>query len=102
MYRSTILPLSALASLATTVVHGQADLIPGALLLTPQDLEDSLVGSSYLGTGGGGSLSEARELIQTDLDTGLSFYVLDVELLSDDGMVAVPYGLVSAHTLLHQ
>ena len=65
---------------------------------TPLDstaLEDALVGSSYLGTGGGGSLAAARELIATDLAAGHSFAMLDVEQLDGDDRVACPYGLAS-------
>ncbi|MEL7199598.1 MAG: DUF917 domain-containing protein [Pseudomonadota bacterium] len=63
--------------------------------LSPQDLEDALVGSSYLGTGGGGSLAAARELIAADLAAGHTFSVLSVADLADDDRVACPYGLAS-------
>ncbi len=66
-----------------------------AISLTAQDLEDALVGSSYLGTGGGGSLAEARELIAADLANGHTFSVLNVADLADDDRVACPYGLAS-------
>ncbi len=68
---------------------------PDAVPLDAQALEDALVGSSYLGTGGGGSLSAARELIATDLAAGLSFTALPVTALSDTDRVACPYGLAS-------
>lgn len=58
-------------------------------------LEDALVGSSYLGTGGGGSLAEARELIASDLAAGLTFSALPVSALADSDRVACPYGLAS-------
>lgn len=58
-------------------------------------LEDALVGSSYLGTGGGGSLSEARELIAKDLAAGLTFSMVPVSALADNDRVACPYGLAS-------
>lgn len=58
-------------------------------------LEDALVGSSYLGTGGGGSLQEARELIAKDLAAGVSFSSLPVSALADTDRVACPYGLAS-------
>lgn len=63
--------------------------------LSETDLEDALVGSSYLGTGGGGSLAEARKLIAGDLAAGLSFTALPVAALQDDDRVACPYGLAS-------
>lgn len=66
-----------------------------AKVLSAQDLEDALVGSSYLGTGGGGSLALARELIADDLAAGHTFSVLSVADLSDDDRVACPYGLAS-------
>ncbi|WP_299194891.1 DUF917 domain-containing protein [uncultured Erythrobacter sp.] len=67
----------------------------GAVALDATALEDALVGSSYLGTGGGGSLSEARELIASDLAAGLAFTMLPVASLADSDRVACPYGLAS-------
>lgn len=64
-------------------------------LLTAQALEDALVGSSYLGCGGGGSLSAGRELIASDLEAGHEFRVIDVSALADDERVACPYALAS-------
>lgn len=58
-------------------------------------LEDTLLGSSYLGCGGGGSLAAARELIDSDVAAGLSFRQLRVQDLADDEMVASPYALES-------
>ncbi len=66
-----------------------------AVTLTETDLEDALVGSSYLGTGGGGSLARARELIAKDLAAGLTFSMIPVTALSDTDRVACPYGLAS-------
>ncbi|MEM1381599.1 MAG: DUF917 domain-containing protein [Pseudomonadota bacterium] len=63
--------------------------------LTAQDLEDALVGSSYLGCGGGGSLAEARQLIAADLAAGSVFRKLPVDALADDDRVACPYALAS-------
>lgn len=68
---------------------------PGSAALDAEALEDALVGSSYLGTGGGGSLSEARELIAKDLAAGLAFTMLSVADLADSDRVACPYGLAS-------
>ncbi|KEO87721.1 hypothetical protein EH31_06090 [Erythrobacter longus] len=67
----------------------------GALNLDAVALEDALVGSSYLGTGGGGSLAEARELIAKDLEAGLTFSMIPVTALADTDRVACPYGLAS-------
>lgn len=58
-------------------------------------LEDILLGSSYLGCGGGGGLDAARDLIESDLAAGLSFRLLDVSDLGDEDMVASPYTLES-------
>ncbi|MBV7258364.1 DUF917 domain-containing protein [Erythrobacter crassostrea] len=66
-----------------------------AIPLDATGLEDALVGSSYLGTGGGGSLAEARELIAEDLAAGLTFSMIPVSALSDTDRVACPYGLAS-------
>ncbi|MEO0462360.1 MAG: DUF917 domain-containing protein [Pseudomonadota bacterium] len=68
---------------------------PKAAALDATALEDALVGSSYLGTGGGGSLAEARELIAKDLAAGFEFTALGVDDLADDDRVACPYGLAS-------
>jgi len=67
----------------------------GATLLDATALEDALVGSSYLGTGGGGSLAEARDLIANDLEAGLAFSMIPVSALADTDRVACPYGLAS-------
>lgn len=64
-------------------------------LLDAEALEDTLLGSSYLGCGGGGSLAAARELIASDLSAGLAFRRLDVAGLGDDEIVASPYALES-------
>ena len=66
-----------------------------ALTLDATALEDALVGSSYLGTGGGGGLAEARELIAKDLAAGLTFSMIPVSALADTDRVACPYGLAS-------
>lgn len=58
-------------------------------------LEDTLLGSSYLGCGGGGGLDAARELIASDIASGYSFRQLKVSDLVDDEMVASPYALES-------
>ncbi|MGB3472193.1 MAG: DUF917 domain-containing protein [Erythrobacter sp.] len=67
----------------------------GVIALNATALEDALVGSSYLGTGGGGSLAEARELMAKDLSAGHEFTLLSVADLADDDRVACPYGLAS-------
>ncbi|WP_156423786.1 DUF917 domain-containing protein [Erythrobacter sp. YT30] len=74
---------------------GQSASSTSAVPLSAQDLEDALVGSSYLGTGGGGSLAAARELVAADLAAGHTFSVLTVAELGDEDSVACPYGLAS-------
>ena len=64
-------------------------------VLTRTELEDAIKGSSYLGCGGGGKLSTARELIAEDLAAGLEFRLLPVSELADDDRVGCPYGLGS-------
>ena len=63
--------------------------------LDAQALEDTLLGSSYLGCGGGGTLQAARELIRSDLAAGFTFRLLDVADLGNDEWVASPYALES-------
>ena len=66
-----------------------------AVALDAQTLDDALVGSSYMGCGGGGSLQAARELLAEDLAAGLSFLRLPLADLGDRDRVASPYALES-------
>ena len=91
--------LSAVAGCASAPKSGAA---PGARNLAargaPLDaaaLEDALVGSSYLGCGGGGSLAEARALIAEDLAAGRNFRMISVGALGDEERIACPYVLAS-------
>ena len=63
--------------------------------LDPVALDDILVGCSYLGCGGGGSLTDGRARLAVDVQANLSFSLLDVASLGDDEWVASPYGLGS-------
>ena len=63
--------------------------------LSATDLEDALVGSTYLGCGGGGGVAEARELIAEDLAAGRVFRIMPLEALRDTERVACPYALGS-------
>lgn len=63
--------------------------------LDARALEDALVGSTYLGCGGGGGIKEARALIADDLAAGLNFQALKVDALGDSERVACPYALAS-------
>lgn len=75
------------APMTPTPIRGEA--------LDAQTLEDALIGSSYLGCGGGGSLQAARALIAADLAKGLKFQKIPVNQLADTDRVACPYSLAS-------
>ncbi len=81
------MPAMPVAPAATKALQGQR--------LDAVALEDALVGSSYLGCGGGGTLAAARDLVASDLAAGLSYRLLDVAKLGDDDWVASPYALES-------
>ncbi|WP_298470244.1 DUF917 domain-containing protein [uncultured Erythrobacter sp.] len=87
--------LAACKEIAPGEGSGERTANPDATALDAEALEDALVGSSYLGTGGGGGLEEARELIAKDLAAGLTFSMVPVTALSDTDRVACPYGLAS-------
>ena len=92
----TALGSAGLAGCRTAGATGRtAPLCSRATPLSAGDLEDALVGSSYLGCGGGGSLGEARELIARDLADGFAFARLDAGDLRDEDRVACPYALGS-------
>ncbi|MEO0550351.1 MAG: DUF917 domain-containing protein [Pseudomonadota bacterium] len=78
-----------LASTAASPVSARGE------IMDAQTLEDALVGGSILGTGGGGSLKAARELIAADLAAGMAFRKLSVADLDDSDRVGCPYGLAS-------
>ena len=66
-----------------------------ARVLDRDALGDILVGCSFLGSGGGGSLAEGRARLADDLAAGLRFELLGLADLDDDEWVASPYGLGS-------
>ncbi len=68
---------------------------PRARALSPQDMDDILVGCAYLGCGGGGTLAEGHAQLADDLHAGLRFELLAVADLKDDEWVASPYGIGS-------
>ena len=68
---------------------------PHARTLDGQALEDILSGCSYLGCGGGGSLSEGLARLEDDRKAGRRFELLAIANLGDDEWAASPYGLGS-------
>jgi DUF917 family protein len=68
---------------------------PRARSLDRASLEDILVGCSYLGCGGGGSLAEGLARVDADWKAERRFEVLALADLGDDEWAASPYGLGS-------
>ncbi|MFW5898682.1 MAG: DUF917 family protein, partial [Candidatus Saliniplasma sp.] len=56
-----------------------------------QEMDDMLVGSAILGTGGGGSLERARKNVKKDFDRGEKFELVSLDELDDEEMLASPY-----------
>lgn len=86
---------SVMRGLASPTNPESAKRHPRTRTLDRQALEDILVGCSYLGCGGGGSLSEGTARLADDLKSGLGFELLAVGDLGDDEWAASPYGLGS-------
>ncbi|MFQ5696056.1 MAG: DUF917 family protein, partial [Terriglobia bacterium] len=63
--------------------------------LSRQDLEDILLGCTYLGCGGGGDYHEGLKLIHTDLEQGLRFRLLRAEEMDEEDSAASLYYLGS-------
>jgi DUF917 family protein len=59
--------------------------------LDKQDLRDIMVGSAYLGTGGGGLLDVGWKNIEKALADGREFKLIDVSEMGDDDYASVPY-----------
>jgi DUF917 family protein len=68
---------------------------PRARVLAWPSLEEILIGCSYLGCGGGGTLSEGLARLEDDRKAGRRFELLAVADLKDDQWAASPYGLGS-------
>jgi len=60
-------------------------------ILEKQDLVDILYGCTILGTGGGGALDKGLELIETALQRGKKFRLVDFSEVPDDAWIATPY-----------
>ena len=63
--------------------------------LTKQNLEDIVVGCSFLGTGGGGSFARGLQRVYEDLQAGLTFKLMSPEEMQDDDYAAATYGVGS-------
>ena len=59
--------------------------------LTQQNLEDLLTGAVILGAGGGGEVSEGREMIDAAFAAGKTFDLVSVDEVSDDALICTPY-----------
>lgn len=59
--------------------------------LSKRNLEDIVVGCSFLGAGGGGSFDEGMKRIYGELEAGRVFRMIDVSEMADDEYAASPY-----------
>ena len=60
-------------------------------LETADDVEDFVVGTTILGTGGGGSPETGRALLEADLRAGRRLRVANLNEISDDVLIVSPY-----------
>lgn len=67
----------------------------GMRTLTKQNLEDIVVGCSFLGTGGGGSFAHGLQRVYADLEAGLTFRLMSPQEMQDDDYAAATYGVGS-------
>jgi len=59
--------------------------------LSFDDVRDTLVGCTILGTGGGGSLEKGLALVEEDFAKGLEYRLVSLEEIDDDALFASPY-----------
>ena len=59
--------------------------------LTLQEIKDTLVGCTILGTGGGGSLESGLEAVEKAWNAGHEFKLLSFDEINDDSYYANPY-----------
>jgi hypothetical protein len=57
----------------------------------PNDVEDLIVGTTILGTGGGGSPQTGRSILESDLKAGKKLLVASFDEIPDDALVVSPY-----------
>jgi len=55
------------------------------------DVEDLVVGTTILGTGGGGSPQTGRSILESDLNLGRKLQVANIDELPDESLVVSPY-----------
>jgi DUF917 family protein len=55
------------------------------------DVEDLVVGTTILGTGGGGNPQAGRSTLESDLTAGRKLRVISVDEVADDALVVSPY-----------
>jgi DUF917 family protein len=55
------------------------------------DVEDLIVGTTILGTGGGGSPGTGRATLESDLASGRKLRVIGLDEIADDALVVSPY-----------
>ena len=63
--------------------------------LSRTDLEHIMIGCTFLGTGGGGSLEIGRQNLQATLEAGHTFRLMSVDEMGDDDYAASPYDVGS-------
>jgi len=61
------------------------------VLEKPSDVEDLIVGTTILGTGGGGSPETGRKMLASDLQAGKELRVVGIDEIPDDALVVSPY-----------
>jgi hypothetical protein len=60
-------------------------------IATKEDVEDLVVGTTILGTGGGGSPQGGKLTLESDLAIGRKLSVVDLDEIADDALVVSPY-----------
>jgi len=60
-------------------------------LQKPTDIEDLILGTTILGTGGGGSPEIGRSILESDLKSGKKLQVASFDEISDDALIVSPY-----------
>ena len=69
--------------------------MPRRVLSTIQDCDDLIRGCLFMGTGGGGSAEEGRDIFTAALEEGLKIEWVDVDDISNDTWTVSPYAMGS-------